>query len=198
MCPVDIENPPKSGGRLVPSKKIMIVDPVMNPQKPGDPGELLVHSKEMVTSYLNKKEETQKSFVTINGKTWYRTADIMKMDEDGNLYFVDSTVDTIKHKGYRVSASEIESVLQEHPAVIGTCVIGVPDEKVGERIKAYVVLKEDIKGITGYELIKWCRKTLVSYKIPQYIEFRDMLPKSKVGKLLRREIRSEEARRADG
>ncbi|MBT3176782.1 MAG: acyl--CoA ligase [Desulfobacula sp.] len=198
MCPVDIENPPKSVGRLVPSKKIMIVDPVMNPQKPGDPGELLVHSKEMVTSYLNKKEETQKSFVTINGKTWYRTADIMKMDEDGNLYFVDRTVDTIKHKGYRVSASEIESVLQEHPAVIGTCVIGVPDEKVGERIKAYVVLKEDIKGITGYELIKWCRKTLVSYKIPQYIEFRDMLPKSKVGKLLRREIRSEEARRADG
>ncbi|MBC8438586.1 MAG: acyl--CoA ligase [Deltaproteobacteria bacterium] len=198
MCPVDIENPPKSVGRLVPSKKVMIVDPLMNPQKAGDPGELLVHSKEMVTAYLNKPEETQNSFITIKGETWYRTADIMKMDEDGNMYFVDRTVDTIKHKGYRISASEIESVLQEHPAVIGTCVIGVPDEKVGERIKAYVVLKDDIKGITGYELIKWCRKTLVSYKIPQYIEFRDMLPKSKVGKLLRREIRSEEARRADG
>ena len=75
--------------------------------------------------------------------------------------------------------------------------VGVPDEKVGERIKAYVVLKEDIKGITGYELIKWCRRTLVSYKVPQYIEFRDMLPKSKVGKLLRREIRSEEMRRKE-
>jgi long-chain acyl-CoA synthetase len=198
MCPVDIENPPKSVGRLVPSKRVMIVDPLLNPQKTGDPGELIVHSKEMVTAYLNKAEETQNSFITIKGETWYRTADIMKMDEDGNMYFVDRTVDTIKHKGYRISASEIESVLQEHPAVIGTCVIGVPDEKVGERIKAYVVLKEDIKGITGYELIKWCRKTLVSYKIPQYIEFRDMLPKSKVGKLLRREIRSEEARRADG
>jgi len=128
---------------------------------------------------------------------WYRSADIMSMDEDGNLYFVDRTVDTIKHKGYRVSASEIEAVLQEHPAVISTCVVGVPDEKVGERIKAYVVLKEDIKGITGYDLIKWCRQTLVSYKVPQYIEFRDMLPKSKVGKLLRREIRSEEQRRKD-
>ena len=77
------------------------------------------------------------------------------------------------------------------------CVVGVPDERVGERIKAYVVLKEDIKGITGYDLISWCRKTLVSYKIPQYIEFRDMLPKSKVGKLLRREIRDEESRRAE-
>jgi len=81
--------------------------------------------------------------------------------------------------------------------VIGSCVVGMPDEKVGERIKAYVVLKEDVKGITGYDLIKWCRGRLVSYKVPQYIEFRDMLPKSKVGKLLRREIRSEEKRRAD-
>jgi long-chain acyl-CoA synthetase len=106
-------------------------------------------------------------------------------------------VDTIKHKGYRVSASEIDAVLQEHPAVVDSCVIGIPDEKVGERIKAYVVLKEDIKGITGYEIIKWCRKTLVSYKIPQYIEFRDMLPKSKVGKLLRKDIRNEETRRAE-
>ena len=121
----------------------------------------------------------------------------MSMDEEKNIYFVDRTVDTIKHKGYRVSASEIEAALQEHPAVIGTCVVGIPDEKVGERIKAYVVLKEDIKGITGYNLIKWCRKQLVSYKVPQYIEFRDMLPKSKVGKLLRREIRDEERRRAE-
>ncbi|MCD6298424.1 MAG: long-chain fatty acid--CoA ligase, partial [Deltaproteobacteria bacterium] len=84
------------------------------------------------------------------------------------------------------------------PAVIGSCVVGIPDPRVGERIKAFVVLKEDVKGITGYDLIKWCREKLVAYKIPQYIEFRDMLPKSKVGKLLRREIRSEEERRAEG
>ncbi|MBU1344019.1 MAG: acyl--CoA ligase [Proteobacteria bacterium] len=198
MCPVNMKNPPKSVGRVVNSKKIMIVGPDLTPRKNGDPGELLVHSDEMVQAYLNKPEETQKSFITIKKEKWYRTADIMKMDDHGNLYFVDRTQDTIKHKGYRVSASEIESVLQEHPAVIATCVIGVPDEKVGERIKAYVVLKEDIKGITGYELIKWCRKTLVSYKVPQYIEFRDMLPKSKVGKLLRREVRDEETRRAAG
>ena len=158
---------------------------------------MLVTSKYMVTSYLNKPEETRESFIEIEGELWYRTSDVMSMDEEGNLYFVDRTVDTIKHKGYRVSASEIEAVLQEHPAVIGSCVVGVPDEKVGERIKAYVVLKEDVKGITGYELIKWCRKQMVAYKVPQYIEFRDMLPKSKVGKLLRREIRGEEMRRAE-
>lgn len=95
------------------------------------------------------------------------------------------------------SASEIEAVLQEHHAVLGSCVVGVPDPKVGERIKAFVVLKEDIKGITGYDLIKWCRQRLVSYKLPHYIEFRDMLPKSKVGKLLRREVRSDEKKRLE-
>jgi long-chain acyl-CoA synthetase len=198
MCPVDIENPPKSVGRIVPSKKVKIVDLAsLTPVKPGDPGELLVSSEHMVSSYLNKPDETEQAFVDIEGTKWYRTGDIMSMDAEGNLYFVDRTVDTIKHKGYRVSASEIEAVLQEHPAVIGSCVVGIPDEKVGERIKAYVVLKEDIKGITGYELIKWCRESLVAYKVPQYIEFRDMLPKSKVGKLLRREIRDEEQRRKE-
>jgi long-chain acyl-CoA synthetase len=199
MCPADIDNPPKSVGRVVRSKKIKLVDPhTLEPVDPGQAGELLVNSDLMVTSYLNKPEETASSFVEIEGRKYYRTADVMSMDEEGNLYFVDRTVDTIKHKGYRISASEIEAVLQEHPAVIGSCVVGVPDEKVGERIKAYVVLKADIKGITGYDLIKWCRKQMVSYKVPQYIEFRDMLPKSKVGKLLRREIRDEEKRRAEG
>jgi long-chain acyl-CoA synthetase len=199
MCPVGVKNPPKSVGRLVPSKRIRLVDPAtLQEVKGGDPGELLVSSEHMVTAYIKKPEETAASFVNLEGGLWYRTSDILSMDEEGNLYFVDRTVDTIKHKGYRVSASEIEAVLQEHPAVVGSCVVGIPDERVGERIKAYVVLKSDIKGITGYDLIKWCRKQLVSYKVPQYIEFRDMLPKSKVGKLLRREIRDEEKRRAEG
>ena len=198
MCPTDIDNPPKSIGRIVASKSVRIVDPAfLQPVGPGKPGELIVHSPHMVTAYINKPEETAAAFVEQDGKTWYRTADVVSMDEDGNLYFVDRTVDTIKHKGYRVSASEIEAVLQEHHAVVASCVVGIADEKVGERIKAFVVLKEDIKGITGYELIKWCRESLVSYKVPQYIEFRDMLPKSKVGKLLRREIRDEEKRMSE-
>jgi long-chain acyl-CoA synthetase len=195
MCPVDIDNPPESVGRVVPSKSVKIINPgLLEPVEPGEPGELIVHSEYMVSTYLNNAEETAKSFIQMDGKTWYRTGDVVSMDGSGNLYFVDRTADTIKHKGYRVSASEIEAVLQEHHAVMAACVIGIPDEKVGERIKAYVVLKHDIKGITGYDLIKYCRDSLVSYKIPQYIEFRDMLPKSKVGKLLRREIRDEERR----
>jgi long-chain acyl-CoA synthetase len=79
--------------------------------------------------------------------------------------------------------------------VVGACVVGVPDKKVGERIKAIVVLKDDAKGVGAGELIKFCSERLASYKIPSYIEFRDMLPKSKVGKLLRREIRDEERRK---
>jgi len=185
-------------GKIVASKRIKILDPAnLKSVKMGEPGELLVSSDYMVTAYLNKPEETAESFIDLEGQKWYRTADIMSMDEEGNLYFIDRTVDTIKHKGYRVSSSEIEAVLQEHPAIMGSCVVGVEDPRVGERIKAFVVLKEDIKGITGYDLIRWCRERLVSYKVPQYIEFRDMLPKSKVGKLLRREIRSEEKRRVE-
>lgn len=198
MCPTDRENPPLSMGLKLPSKHMVLAEPGgTEPVKPGDPGELLVSSDRMVRAYLNKPEETAEAFVEINGRLWYRTADIVRQDEDGFLYFEDRTVDTIKHKGYRISSSEIEAVLQEHPAVIESCVVGIPDPKVGQRIKAYVVLKKDVKGVTGYDLTKWARKRLVAYKIPQYIEFRDMLPKSKVGKLLRREIRSEEQKRRE-
>jgi long-chain acyl-CoA synthetase len=198
MSPPEKEHPPQAMGFPLSNRTIRIVDLETLQEVPsGAPGEVLVRSDPMVTSYWNKPEETKASFVELDGQLWYRTADIVTMDQDGYLYFVDRTVDTIKHKGYRVSATEIEAVLQEHPAVVSSCVVGVPDEKVGNRIKAYVVLKEDIKGMTGYELIRWCRDKLVSYKVPHYIEFRDMLPKSKVGKLLRREIRSEEKKRVE-
>ena len=198
MSPTDRENPPLAMGLKQPGKQIMIVESEsVTPVKRGEAGELLVSSERMTREYLNKPEETAAAFVEADGLLWYRTGDIVRQDENDFLYFVDRTVDTIKHKGYRISASEIEAVLQEHPAVIESCIVGIPDQKVGERIKAFVVLKKDVKGITGYDLIKWCRGKLVDYKIPQYIEFRDMLPKSKVGKLLRREVRSEEKKRLE-
>jgi long-chain acyl-CoA synthetase len=127
-----------------------------------------------------------------NGRLWYRTGDIARLDDEGWLFYQDRSVDVIKHKGYRVAASRLEVVLQEHPAVIASCVVGLPDPNVGERIKAFVVLKEDAKGVTAYDLTTWCRERLAPYEVPHYIEFRDMLPKSKVGKLLRRELRAEE------
>lgn len=196
MPTVKEEIPPGSIGKALSIKKVKIIDEATLEDVPvGASGELLVSSDHMVEAYWNKEEETKEAFVEIEGQRWYRTGDVLRKDEKGFFYFVDRTADTIKHKGYRVSSSEIEAALQEHPAVLAACAVGVPDEKVGERIKAFVVLKEDVKGITGYDLIHWCRDHLASYKIPQYIEFRDMLPKSKVGKLLRREMRREERKR---
>ena len=195
MAPLDEEPTASRIGFPVVSKELKVVDlDTLEPVPPNTPGELLVYT-DYLESYWNKPEETAISFVELDGKTYYRTKDMVRMEEDGALYYVDRAADVIKHKGYRVSCSEIEAVLQDHPAVIGACVVGVPDPKVGERIKAMVVLKEDARGVGATDLIKLCRERLASYKVPHYIEFRDMLPKSKVGKLLRREIREEERRR---
>jgi long-chain acyl-CoA synthetase len=183
-------------GLPLKTRKCTVVDPeTLAPVPVGEIGELLVTSEYTVKHYWNKPEETKRSYVEIDGKIYYRMGDYVRQDKEGEIYYVERSADIIKYKAYRVSASEIEAVLQDHPTVIGACVVGVPDSKVGERIKAMVVLKEDARGVDASELIKWCRERLAPYKIPQYIEFRDMLPKSKVGKLLRREIRDEEKRK---
>ena len=193
---IGAEPKPGSIGYPLKSRECIVVDPDTLERVPaGESGELLVTSPYMVKEYLNKPEETERSYVEINGKIYYRMGDFVSQDVDGSLAYMERSADIIKHKGYRVSASEVEAVLQDHPTVIGACVVGIADQKVGERIKAIVVLKEDARGVGGTELTKWCRDRLASYKIPSYIEFRDMLPKSKVGKILRREIRDEERRR---
>lgn len=185
-----------SVGKPLKSRKCLIVDPeTLEPLPPGEIGELLVTSNYTLKSYLNKPDETERSYVEIDDQVYYRMGDYTREDEEGEIYYVERSADIIKYKGYRVSASEVEAVLQDHDTVIGACVVGVPDQRVGERIKAMVVLKEDARGVGAFELIKWCKERLAPYKVPQYIEFRDMLPKSKVGKLLRREIRHQERRR---
>jgi long-chain acyl-CoA synthetase len=183
-------------GLPLESRECIVADPETLEQVPvGESGELLVTSPYTLKTYWNKPEETAKSYVEIDGKIFYRMGDFVSKDENGELAYMERSADIIKHKAFRVSASEVEAVLQDHPTVIGACVVGIPDPKVGERIKAIVVLKEDARGVSGTDLIRWCRDRLAAYKVPGYIEFRDMLPKSKVGKLLRREIRDEERRR---
>ncbi len=190
--------PPMSIGVPLPSRRTLIVDAETLELVPdGEPGELLVTSDLAMKEYINKPEETEKSFVQIEGERYYRTGDFVKKGEGGQINYVERSADILKHKGYRVSASEVEAVLQDHPVVVGACVVGVPDRKVGERIKAIVVIKDDAKGVGATELLAFCRERLAPYKVPSYIEFRDMLPKSKVGKLLRREIRDEERRKMD-
>lgn len=196
-APLDREPEPESIGLPLPSREVIILDPdTSEPVPQGKVGEIFVHCDYTFKHYLNKPEETKKSYISFEGRLWYRTNDFGKLGNDGQLYFVDRSADIIKYKGYRVSASEIEAVLQDHPAVIAACVVGVPDIRAGERIKGIVVLKEDVRGVSSADLLAFCRQRLSAYKIPKYIEFRDMLPKSKVGKLLRREIRDEERRKS--
>ncbi len=195
---LDEEPEPKTVGLPLKSRKCMVVDEeTLEPVPQGEVGELWVTSPYTIKSYWKKPEETKNSYVKVGDDIYYRMGDFVRLTEKGEIQFVERTADIIKYKAYRVSASEVEAVLQDHPTVVGACVVGVPDERVGERIKAIVVLKEDAKGVGGMELIKWCKERLAPYKVPHYIEFRDMLPKSKVGKLLRREIREEEKRKAE-
>ena len=196
LSPPDRDNPPHAAGIPLSVKRMRIVDPnTMADMPSGKAGELLVGSEPMVNSYWNRPQETAAAFIELDGKTWYRTGDIMRLDEMGYLYFVDRVSDAIYTNGRRVSVSEIEAAIQSHPAVTAACVVGVPDEEAGERIKTFVVLKDNQRGMAGRELLDWLGTRLPPHKIPQHVEFRDTLPKSKVGKLLRRELRGEEQQR---
>ncbi|MEM4496791.1 MAG: AMP-binding protein, partial [Archaeoglobaceae archaeon] len=142
--------------------------------------------------YWNMEEETRK--VLING--WLLTGDIAKMDEEGYFYIVDRKKDMIIVGGYNVYPREVEEVLYEHPAVLEAAVIGVPDPYRGEAVKAFVQLKPEYKGkVTEEELMKFCKEKLAPYKVPRSIEFRDELPKTLVGKVLRRALREEELKK---
>ncbi|MCL2336318.1 MAG: AMP-binding protein [Firmicutes bacterium] len=198
LTPAGEPFPEGTAGKVISTKSVKLMHPDTLDEVPQyEPGELYVSSKHMVREYWEKPEETAGQFVQIGESLWYKVGDIVRIDKEGWLYFMDRSVDIIKHKGYRVAASKIEAVLQEHPAVVAACAVGIPDDRVGERIKAFVVVKNDVKGISAQELTKWCRERLANYEIPQYIEFRDMLPKSRVGKMLRREIRADERRKIE-
>ncbi len=199
LTPAGAEVPEGTAGRICAHQRVRVVDAdTLEPVPPGQPGELLVSSDHMVAAYWEKPEESARCFVEAEGRRWYRTGDVVRIDAAGWMFFQDRSVDVIKHKGYRVAASKVDNALQEHHAVVASCTIGVPDPAVGERIKSFVVTRTDVKGVNAEELIRWCRERLAPYEVPSYVEFRDMLPKSKVGKLLRRELRSEERRKVEG
>jgi long-chain acyl-CoA synthetase len=196
LCQAGATPPVGSVGRPCAHQSLLLVDAAtLEPVADGETGELLVASRHMVQGYWNKPEETARCFVTAQGRLWYRTGDVLRRDGEGWLFFHDRSVDVIKHKGYRVAASKVDNALHEHPAVVASCTIGVPDDAVGERIKSYVVVRSDVKGVHAQDLLRFCKERLAPYEVPQYVEFRDMLPKSKAGKILRRELRDEERRK---
>ena len=155
--------------------------------KPGEIGELMIKGPQVMKGYWNLPEETNATF----HDGWLLTGDMGYMDEDGYFYIVDRKKDMIIAGGFNIYPREIEEVLYEHEAIQEAAVIGVPDPYRGETVKAFVVLKEE-KEVDEKELEDYCRKHLAAYKVPRIFEFRDELPKSMVGKILRRVLVEEE------
>lgn len=157
---------------------------------PGEEGELCIRGPQVMKGYWNRPEETAKAL----RQGWLYTGDIARMDDEGYFYIVDRKKDMIICSGYNVYPREIEEVLYMHPQIMEACVIGVPDPYRGETVKAFVVLKKGGKS-SAEEIIEFCRQNLARYKAPTIIEFREELPKSHVGKILRKALRGEEEKK---
>jgi long-chain acyl-CoA synthetase len=186
---------PKSGsfGVPIPGVTAAVVDLNSTDFMPvGEVGELILHGPNIMQGYWKRPEETKEVLVEIDGQKWLRTGDLVRMDEEGYFHFFDRKRDLIKYKGYSVFARHVEEVLYKHPKIKAAGVVGVPDPKVGQLIKAYVVLQSDARGkISEEEIVEFCRENLAHYKVPKIIEFRGELPKTDVGKVSRRELREE-------
>ncbi|MDT3698627.1 MAG: long-chain fatty acid--CoA ligase [Thermincola sp.] len=152
--------------------------------KPGEPGEIVVKSRRLMKGYWNQQEKTKAAI----RDGWLYSGDIAKIDEDGYIYVVDRKADLIISGGENIYPREIEDVLYNHPAVLEAAVIGVPDEKWGEAVKAFISLKQ---GATANEaeIIEFCKQNLASYKKPKTVEFLNELPKNGTGKLLKTALR---------
>ncbi len=153
----------------------------------GEPGEMIIRGPQVTKGYLNKPEET--AMLLRDG--WCYTGDIATMDEDGYFYIVDRKKDMIITGGFNVYPRDVDEVYYEHPKVMEACAIGIPDPKRGENIKLFLVLKEG-ETATAEEMVEYGKTKLATYKLPSEVEFRKELPKSTVGKVLRKELRAEE------
>ncbi len=171
--------------------KIMDIDTGTKEMPVGESGELVARGPQVMKGYWNKPEETAKTLR--NG--WLYTGDIAKMDADGYFQIVDRKKDMIIVGGFNVYPREVEEVLFQHPKVLEATVAGVPDPKSGERVKAYIVLKPG-QTATVEEIMGFCKERLTGYKRPAIVEFRDSLPKTMVGKILRRQLVAEDKEKA--
>ena len=157
----------------------------------GEPGELLIKGPQVMKGYWKNEDETKRAL----RDGWMYTGDIATMDKDGYFYIVGRKKDMIIAGGYNIYPDEIEQVLYQHPAVAEVCVYGVPDSYRGETVKAAIVPRES-GSISEEEIVNWCNERLARYKVPRLIEFRNEIPKSSVGKILRRLLVEEENEKA--
>ncbi len=166
----------------------------------GSEGEICLSGPSVMTGYLDDPEATAAALrVHGDGRVWLHTGDLGRMDADGFFYFTDRLKRMIKSSGFNVFPAQVEAVLQQHPLVLHCCVTGVPDEQQGERVKAYVVLKDEALAAPAaeQELIEYCRSQLIKWSCPRDIEFRRELPKTRIGKIDYRALMEEERARQD-
>ena len=171
-------------GLPVPSTEIAILDDAGQPVPLGQPGEIAIRGPQVMAGYWNRPDETAK-VMTPDG--FFKSGDIGIMDERGYTKIVDRKKDMIIVSGFNVYPNEVEGVVAMHPGVVECAAIGIPDDKSGEAVKVFVVRKDP--ALTEAALMEFCKQNLTGYKKPKYIEFRDELPKTNVGKILRRELR---------
>ncbi len=155
--------------------------------KPGEPGEIVIKGPTVMSGYWNNPQETADQLK----EGWLHTGDVGQMDGDGYIYIVDRKKDMIIAGGFNIYPREVDEVLYQHPKVAEAVAVGVPDAYRGETVKAYIVLKQG-ETATEKDVIDFCKKKLAPYKVPKLIEFRDAIPKSAVGKILRKMLREEE------
>lgn len=186
LTPPDAKQFSGTIGLPVPSTEVAILDDAGQPVAPGTPGEIAIRGPQVMRGYWNRADETAK-VMTADG--YFRSGDIGTMDERGFVRIVDRKKDMILVSGFNVYPNEVEAVVAAHPGVLECACVGVPDAASGEAVKLFVVKKDP--ALTVDVLMDYCKEQMTAYKKPKYIEFRTELPKTNVGKILRRELRDE-------
>lgn len=194
--PVVAINPPKqvqqgTVGVPMPDTECKVIDDVGNALPTGEPGELCIRGPQVMKGYWQRPEATAE---VLDAEGWFKSGDIAIIQSDGYIKIVDRKKDMINVSGFKVFPNEVEDVLAGHPDIVEAAVIGVPDEQGGETVKAFVVTNNS--SLTVADVREYAKTKLTPYKVPHLVEFRKELPKSNVGKVLRRELKDEESKGA--
>jgi long-chain acyl-CoA synthetase len=181
------ERKPGTVGTPIWGVEVKVFDPENREVPAGEVGEVVIRGHNVMKGYYNKPEATAEAF---QGTSWFHTGDLGRMDADGYLSIVDRVKDMIIRGGFNVYPREVEEVLMTHPAVSLAAVIGVPHDRHGEEIKAYLVLKAG-QRVSAEEIVAWGKEQMAAYKYPRIVELRDALPMTATGKILKKELKTE-------